>query len=409
MTIETSLFALLVVAALVAVLARRLRVPYTVLLVVAGIALAAAADFALVPSLDAVRLTPSLVFHVLLPVLVFEASFHVSWLRFRESARAILLLAVPGVVLAVVTGGALTYLLESALGTAIPATVAVLVSAILAATDPVSVVALFKELGVPERLGTIVEGESLLNDAIGVVAFTVCAGLLGIGGAEETLTGSALALDLIWEVGMGVIAGIAVGLVVSWATTLVDDHLIEIMLTTVAAFGSYLAAEAIGASPILAVVASGMACGNVAARVGMTPANRIAVESFWEYCVFAANGLVFLLLGKEVHLARMLDHLAAIVLAWIALGLARALVVLVVERVLSRTRERLPRRWSAVLVWGGLRGALSMVLALGIPDAFPERELVVDITFGVVVISILLQGMTMTPVLRWATRGTSPP
>ena len=80
-----------------------------------------------------------------------------------------------------------------------------------------------------------------------------------------------------------------------------------------------------------------------------------------------------------------------------------------VERVLSRTRERLPRRWSAVLVWGGLRGALSMVLALGIPDAFPERELVVDITFGVVVISILLQGMTMTPVLRWATRGTSPP
>ncbi|MFO0683384.1 MAG: sodium:proton antiporter [Sandaracinus sp.] len=406
MTTETSLFALLVVAALVAVLARRLRLPYTVLLVTAGIGLAALADAALLPSLDAVRLTPTLVFHVLLPVLVFEASFHISWLRFRESVRAILLLALPGVVLAVVTGGALTYLLESLLGTAIPLTVAVLISAILAATDPVSVVALFKELGVPERLGTIVEGESLLNDAIGVVAFTVCAGMLGLGPAGEAPTGGELALHLCWEIGIGVVAGIAVGLFVSWATTLVDDHLVEIMLTTVAAFGSYLAAEALGASPILAVVASGMTCGNVAARIGMTPENRIAVESFWEYCVFAANGFVFLLLGKEVHLARLLEHVAAIVAAWVALALARALVVLVVDRVLWRTRERLPRRWPAVLVWGGLRGALSMVLALGIPDALPERELVVDITFGVVVLSILVQGMTMTPVLRWATADT---
>lgn len=410
MTTETSLFALLVVAALVAVLARRLRIPYTVLLVSAGIVLAALADAGWAPSLDAVRLTPGLVFHVLLPVLVFEASFHISWVRFRQSARAILLLALPGVALAVVTGGALTYLLESALGSAIPLTVAVLVSAILAATDPVSVVALFKELGVPERLGTIVEGESLLNDAIGVVAFTVCAGMLGLGEAPaDAPVGVELALHLVWEIGMGVIAGIAVGLFVSWATTLIDDHLVEIMLTTVAAFGSYLAADAIGASPILAVVASGMTCGNVAARIGMTPENRVAVESFWEYCVFAANGLVFLLLGKEVHVARLVDHLAAIFAAWLALGLARALVVLVVERVLSPTRERLPRRWSAVLVWGGLRGALSMVLALGIPEALPERELVVDITFGVVVISILVQGMTMTPVLRWATSGTGAP
>lgn len=402
MATEITLFTLLITSSIVALIAKRMNLPYTVTLVVAGIGLGVIATHVDAIDLDGVALTPEVLFHVFLPILLFEASFHLGWRKLRENARAILLLAIPGVVLSVIVGGFLAYGLELAAGTPIPLAVAFLLSAILAATDPVSVVALFKELGVSERLALIVEGESLLNDAVGVVAFTVCATLLGISPGAEPLTGSSLAHLVLWEIGMGLVVGVGVGLIVSWATTLVDDHLIEIMLTTVAAFGSYLAAMLLGASPILAVVASGVTCGNVAARYGMTAANRVAVESFWEYCVFAANGFVFLLLGKEVEIGRLLGHSVAIVCAWLALTLARVVVVLIVERVLSRTREKIPPRWSAVLAWGGLRGALSMVLALGVAARLAERQLVVDLTFGVVLLTILVQGPTMTPVLRWA-------
>jgi CPA1 family monovalent cation:H+ antiporter len=402
MATEITLFVLLVASSVVALIAKRTNLPYTVTLVVAGIGLGAIAPHVAAIDLDRVALTPEVLFHVFLPILLFEASFHLGWGKLRANALAILLLAIPGVVLSVIVGGFLAYGLESLAGTPIPLAVAFLLSAILAATDPVSVVALFKELGVPERLALIVEGESLLNDAVGVVAFTVCATILGISPDAEPVSGGWLLEFLFWEIGIGLLVGVGVGLLVSWATTLVDDHLIEIMLTTVAAFGSYLAATFLHASPILAVVAAGVTCGNVAGRYGMTAENRIAVESFWEYCVFAANGFVFLLLGKEVELDRLLGHSVAIVCAWLALTLARVVVVFVVERVLSRTREKLPPRWSAVLSWGGLRGALSMVLALGISSQLAERQLVVDLTFGVVLLTILVQGPTMTPVLRWA-------
>jgi CPA1 family monovalent cation:H+ antiporter len=174
------------------------------------------------------------------------------------------------------------------------------------------------------------------------------------------------------------------------------------MLTTIAAFGSYLVASGLHASPVLAVVAAGMACGNVGARYGMTPSNRVAVGSFWEYAVFVANGFVFLLLGKEIDLARMFGHVVPIVIAWISLTASRAVVIVSVDQLLARTSEKLEPRWGAVLVWGGLRGSLSMVLALSLPRSFEHRDLVLDLTFGVVLMSILLQGPTMTAVLRWA-------
>jgi CPA1 family monovalent cation:H+ antiporter len=400
--VEISFFVLLMVASAVALVAKRARLPYTVALVTAGLALGAADPHTEWLDLERTHLTPELLFNVFLPLLLFEAAFHLSWPKFRENLRAILLLAAPGVVAAVALGGLFSFWLEPLVGPGLPLTVALLLSSVLAATDPVSVIALFKELGVPKRLAVVMEGESLLNDAVGVVAFTVVGALLGLGDASEAVTPLWVARFLLWEIGVGVIAGASVGLAVSWATTLVDDHLIEIMLTTVAAFGSYLVATALHASPVLAVVAAGMACGNVGARFGMTPSNRIAVESFWEYAVFVANGFVFLLVGREIDLGRMIAHAPEIALAWLALTAARALVIALVERVLSRSREKIPARWAAVLTWGGLRGSLSMVLALSLPGSFEHRGLVVDLTFGVVLLSILVQGPTMVPVLRWA-------
>lgn len=402
MTTATTLFFLLIVASVVAMLARRLKLPYTVTLVVAGLALGTLEDDLDFVDLEAIHLTPELLFTLFLPALLFEAAFHLSWPKFKENLRAILILAVPGVLAAIGIAGLLAYWLEPLAEAELPLLVAFLFVAMCAATDPVSVIALFKELGVPKRLAVLMEGESLLNDGIAVVAFIVLSAVLGISHTGEEVSAMWAARFLLWEIVVGLGVGAAVGLAVSYVTTLVSDHLIEIMLTTIAAFGSYLLAEAAHGSPVLAVVAAGMATGNVGARFGLTPSNRIAVESFWEYAVFAANSFVFLLLGKEIDLWRMFSHWGAILIAWVSLTAARAVVILVVERILSRTTERLPPRWGAVLVWGGLRGSLSMVLALSLPRTFEHREILVDLVFGVVLLSILVQGLTMSPVLRWS-------
>ncbi len=402
MTTATTLFVLLIVSSVVAMIARRLKLPYTVTLVVAGLGLGAFEQQLDFVQLDLIRLTPELLFSLFLPALLFEAAFHLSWPKFRANIRAILLLAVPGVLAAIGIAGLLAYWLEPLAEAELPLMVAFLFVAMCVATDPVSVIALFKELGVPKRLAVLMEGESLLNDGIAVVAFIVLSAVLGLSHTEETVNATWAARFLLWEVVVGLGIGALVGLAVSYVTTLVSDHLIEIMLTTIAAFGSYLLATAAHGSPVLAVVAAGMATGNVGARFGLTPTNRIAVESFWEYAVFAANSFVFLLLGKEIDLARMLSHWAPILLAWVVLMVARAIVIFVVERVLSRTSERLPPRWAAVLTWGGLRGSLSMVLALSLPATFEHREMLIDLTFGVVLISILVQGLTMSPLLRWS-------
>jgi CPA1 family monovalent cation:H+ antiporter len=400
MTAEATFFVLLLITSIVAMLARYANVPYTVALVVAGLALRAVPKSVL--DLDALRLTPDLLFQVFLPLLLFEAAFHLSWKKFRANVRAILLLAVPGVVASVALGGIFAFLLEPLTDTPMTLLVAMLFSAMLASTDPVSVIALFKEVGVIKRLAVIVEGESLLNDAVSVVSFIVISALLGLSQEATEVTPIWLVRFLLWEVCIGVLAGLCVGLLVSWITTIVHDHLVEIMLTTIAAFGAYVAAKSVHASPVLAVVASGMACGNVGARFGMTASNRIAVESFWEYAVFVANGFLFILLGKEIDVVRMLGHIGPIIAAWVALTVSRLVVIKIVEVVLSKTEEKLPERWWGVLVWGGIRGSVSMVLALTIPATYVHRDLLVDLTFGVVLMSILVQGLSIVPVLKWA-------
>jgi CPA1 family monovalent cation:H+ antiporter len=176
--------------------------------------------------------------------------------------------------------------------------------------------------------------------------------------------------------------------------------MIEITLTTIAAYGSFAAAEHFHWSGVIATVTAGMLCGNYAARTGMSPATRIATETFWEYLAFALNSFVFLLIGFEVRLPAVLSHWRAILVAWLAVTLGRAIVTFAIAALLRRTRERIPWSWAGVMAWGGLRGGLSMVLVLALPREFPHREFLVTLTFGVVVVSILLQGLTMGPLLR---------
>lgn len=384
--------ALFSVATLVALFARRLKLPYTVALVLAGLALGSAHAF------EAPHLTKDLLYSVFLPGLLFEAAFHLEFRRFLQNKLAISALAIPGVVAAASVTTLLLVPVVNRLGLAERFTVTqgLVFAAVIAATDPIAVVALFKSVGAPKRLAVLVEGESLLNDGTSVVVFTlVLSFVLGKPSSFPLAI-----LDFVRVVGIGIVIGAIVGYAVSFVIHRVDDPMIEITLTTVAAYGSFVAAEQFHYSGVMATVTAGMLCGNHAARTGMSASTRVAVASFWEYLAFALNSLVFLLIGFQVRLESLLQAWKPILVAYVAVTLARLAVTALVALLLRRTRERLPASWIAVLTWGGLRGALSMVLVLGLPPEFEHRDLVIAMTFGVVVLSILTQGTTMGPLLR---------
>ncbi len=389
---ETTFLLLFVVATGVAIVARRLRVPYTVALVGAGLALGA------VHVLGAVHLTRELLFAVVLPGLLFDAAFHLEFREFWHNRVAITTLAVPGVVAAIALTAALLAPLVGGLGL-VPTfgwQPALVFAALIAATDPIAVVGMFKSLGAPKRLAVLMEGESLFNDGTAIVFFTLILAFV----SGSAVSPGALVKNFVLIVGAGAVIGAVVGMAASELIRRIDDPMIEITLTTVAAYGSFLAAEQFHFSGVIATVTAGMLAGNYGARTGMSPSTRIAVETFWEYVAFALNSLVFLLIGLEVSLSALARSWPVILLAYAAVLVGRGTVIAAVSALLARTRERVPAAWAAVLTWGGLRGALSMVLVLGIPRDFALRGLLATMTFGVVVLSILLNGLTMGPLLR---------
>ena len=384
--------ALFLVATTVAVAARHFRVPYTVALVVAGLTLG------VTHTLSPPHLTRELLYAVFLPGLIFEAAFHLDFKKFWSNKLAIHALAVPGLLLATALTAALVTPAVGALGLApgFTLTHGFVLASLLAATDPIAVVGLFKSLGAPKRLAVLVEGESLLNDGTAVVVFTLVLTYV----ADGALSPAAAALDFARVVAGGALVGALVGFVASKAIQRIDDPMIEITLTSIAAYGSFALAERLHLSGVLATVVAGMLCGNYGASTGMSPSTRVAVETFWEYVAFALNSVVFLLIGFEVRLDALAAAWAPVTVAFFAVLLGRAAAVGATALALRRTAERFPPSWAAVLTWGGLRGGLSMVLALALPRAFPQRELIITTTFGVVIASILAQGLTMGPLLR---------
>lgn len=392
MRTDTAFVTLFALATAVALVARWIKIPYTVALVLAGLVLGN------VHAVHAPHLTKELLYAVILPGLVFEAAFHLEFRRFWQNKLAIFALAIPGVAAAIALTAAMLTPVANALHFVTGFTLihALVFAALIAATDPIAVIGLFKSLGAPKRLGVLVEGESLLNDGTAVVFFTI---VLGIAGGQA-ISPSLAVVNFIRVVGMGALIGTLVGYAASKITQRIDDPMIEITLTTIAAYGSFIAAEQMHYSGVIATVVTGMLCGNYAASTGMSPSTRVAVESFWEYVAFALNSIVFLLIGFEVHAGALLASWKAILAAYTAVTLGRAVLIFAVSALLRRTRERIPWAWSAVLTWGGLRGGLSMVLVLGLPQNFPHRELLVTMTFGVVILSILAQGTTMAPLLR---------
>jgi monovalent cation:H+ antiporter, CPA1 family len=393
METETIFILLFVVATAVAIAVQRLAVPYTVALVFTGIVLG------MLHAFEAPHLTKALLFSIFLPGLLFEAAFHIEFKQFWRNRLAISSLALPGVVVAIVLTAIILTPVANVLHFVQGFTWkhALVFGALISATDPIAVVAIFKNLGVPKRLAVLLDGESLLNDGTSIVFFTLSLAL--VTGTLVTVGG--LALDFIKIVGLGALIGTGVGLAVSQVIKHVNEPMIEITLTTIAAYGSFLAAEHFHYSGVIATVSAGMLCGNYGARVGMSPSTRIAVETFWEYLAFALNSIVFLLIGLEVNFEALLASGQAILVAYLVVTGGRALIIFGASSLLRRTRERIPWAWSVILTWGGLRGGLPMVLVLSLPTDFPYRELLVSMTFGVVILSILVHGLTMSPLLRW--------
>jgi CPA1 family monovalent cation:H+ antiporter len=375
----------------VALLARRVSVPYSVGLVLLGIALTRATD-----GLD-IAITPGLVLAVLLPGLIFEASLRTEFDELRPSFLGVLLLAVPGVVIGAWLVG---FLLNAATGLSFGA--AFLVGAMVAATDPAAVIATFARLNAPKRLATFVEAESLLNDGTGVVLFTI--GLTALSGGATLEQGLVTFIAVVvGSVALGVVAGV----VGTRLMAMTEDHLIELSISVVLAYGSYLAADAVHLSGIIATVLAGATLGSYGRRHGLSRAALQTIDTVWEFIAFLLTALIFLLLGAAISLDAVSRSIGPIAWAIIAVLLARALVVYVLvggtsllvsgltrRSPIAQTLRPVPSAWLHILFWAGLRGAVAVALALSLPADTPDRELLQGITFGVVLFTLLVQGST---------------
>lgn len=375
---------LLLIAAVVAMLTQRLRLPYSAGLVAAGIALAA------VPFAPRIEVTKELIYTVLLPPLLFEAAYHIRWDKLRRNALVVVLLATLGVILSAgLTAAGMHFFAHWAWRSAL------VFGALIAATDPVSVIAIFREAEARGRLLLLIEAESLLNDGTASVAFAI---VVALATGQHITTGNAL-FTVVKMIGGGVACGAVVGVLSLLLTGRTDDHFIEVTFTTVAAYGSFLLADYFGMSGVLATITAGLVMRNVAQFDGISPRGKEAISNFWEYAAFISNSMVFLLIGTEQKNQHFLAIWAPALIAIGVVLAARAVAVYSCGAVFHWSSLRVSGTHQMALVWGGLRGALALALALGLPQDLPLREEMVTVSFAVVAFSIFVQGLTMRPFL----------
>ena len=382
--------ALIGAAVVVALVARRVQLPYTVALVLFGLGIAAIAPA------HQFQITPQLVLAVLLPGLIFEASYQIDFAELRRTVLVVFLLAVPGVV---VTAAIVALLLSTATG--MPWASAFVVGAMVSATDPAAVIATFKQLRSPRRLATVVEAESLLNDGTAIVVFGVA--LAAVSAPVSLAEGGVrfMAVVILSSIIGGLLGAVAAQLIAR-----VEDQLIELAISVLAAYGTYLVADAVHQSGIIATVVAGIVLGSECQRLGVSRRTLEALDTVWAFIAFLLTALVFLLVGFAITVPSLGD--AALPIAWglIAVVLARALVVYGLVGgllgLLARARRPRPIRasWLHVVFWSGLRGAVAVAMALSLPVDFPDRARIEAITFGIVLATLIVQGTTAELVVR---------
>jgi CPA1 family monovalent cation:H+ antiporter len=380
-------------ASMVAIATKWIRFPFTIALVIIGLLMGwASRGVPALHSLTAFSLTPEVVLFVFLPVLLFEAAFNLDARRLLKNVLPISTLAVPGLLISIATVGfGLHYILGLPLG------LALLFGSLISATDPVAVVALFKEMGAPKRLGLLVEGESLFNDGTALVVFNIILGVVVSGlFTSHTVTKGVLNFAVVVTGGIGV--GIALGVVFSRIIEIVEnDRLVEITLTTILAHSTFLTAEhVLHVSGVIATVAAGLTMGSYG-RNKISPPVQEHMEAFWEYFAFVCNSFIFLLVGMSIDMGLFVENFGAILLAALVVLAARALAVYGLFPVVEglKLAEKVDAKFQTVIFWGGLRGALAIVMALSIPHDLPQRDFLLVLTLGVVLFSLLVNGLTI--------------
>ncbi len=375
---------LVVVATAVALLSRRSAIPYSVALVLAGLGISV-----LFPNRQ-VQITPELILAVLLPGLVFEAAYKIDLGELRRTFGIVAVLAAPGVL---ITAGVVAVVVSTTTG--LDFSLAFVLGAMISATDPVAVV---KRLGAPSRLATAVEAESLLNDGTGVVLFAIALRAL-----SEPVTLASGAWSFAVTVVSSVVIGFVAGRVAHRLMRAANDHLIELAISVVAAYGTYLLADRLHESGIIATVVVGIVLGNEVAPQPLSARTRVALDIVWEFVAFMLTAVTFLLMGLVISPDQLVRAAPIIVAGFIAITAARAFVVYVIigggERALPRP-SLLPLAFLHVMFWSGLRGAVAIALALALPIGLPDRDLLTGAVYGVVLITLLIQGTTAGLVVR---------
>lgn len=387
------LLVLLAVSIFVIGISKKLNQPYSIALVIVGL-LMGVTNIPLLEEAEAF-ITQSHVFQAIiislfLPILLGDATLKLPFSHLKEQSKPVLALAFGGTLLSfLIIAFSAYYLLD------LPLIVAFTFGALMSATDPISVISIFKSLGVPKSVVTIIEGESLLNDGIAVVLFQISSlyllsymelGWLGLG--------SGLLLFLKFAIG-GILIGTVLGYLFSQLIRFYDDYPLEIAFSMLLFFGSFFIAEHFHVSGVIAVVVAGLIFGNYGAKIGMSETTKVNINSFWDVVTLIANSLIFLMIGIEIKNIDFTDK-------WVMIA-AAILIVLAGRTIALYTSvhfiKGFSQSWKAVLNWGGLKGSLSIALALSLPPTFEGRDDVLVLTFSVVLFSLLVQGLTIKPLV----------
>ena len=377
--------ALLVVACAVALAVKWIRLPYTIALVLVGLVLA---FLKLAPG---VVISKEVTFTLILPPLLFYGALQMDLEALKRNWATIAALAVPGVVLSTLIIGVTLHWLWG-----VGLMVALLFGALMTPTDPISVLAICREVGAPKRLRLILEGESLFNDGTGIVIFGV---LFGLATGHGAFHWGETVLEFVKVVLGGAVIGAGLGYLVYRILGTTEDHLVEVALTIVLAFGAPLVAEAVHVSGVIATVVAGLVIGNYGRIFSMSDKAREAVEHTWEVIDFLVNSVLFLLIGLElqaISLAQLKAWWVPILWALLVVQVARALTAYPVVWIQRRLRPRpLPRTWAHAFYWGGLKGSIPLALVVGMPSSLPYRDLLLTAAFACVLVSLVAQGSTM--------------
>jgi CPA1 family monovalent cation:H+ antiporter len=372
----TIVLLVIVLSFLGSILSSKLRVSYTTVMIVIGFLLSL---LRIAGGLSSIPLDRTIILGLVVPPLIFEAAMRTRYEVFRTIRKTVLSLAVFGVIISALVSG---IVLNVALG--LPLAVALTFGVVVSPTDPVSVVNVLKRTRAPNRLTAILETEAYFNDATAVILYPIAVSLSFSPFESATL--------FAYTLGGGVLVGLIVSGIAELLYRLITEPLAETYFTIAVMFGSFVLAESLGVSGLVAVAIAGLYMGNRTMRIAMTQETRVTMTKFWDVVTFMVTSFAFLLLGLKVDASLLVEFAPLIVAAFLAIVAARIISVYPIVTLTSFIGEKIPNSYKRILAAAGLRGVISVALALSLPDGFPFREAIVAMTFGVALLSLIVQG-----------------